>query len=253
MASYRQSFAWWSCCTKGTNPSELIKAAVKIGYKGIEMAPKELWPEIKGAGLQLVSMGAHQSLTDGLNKKENHNRIADEIEKNCELAKKENIHCLIAFSGNRNGLDDEKGAAITTEGLLKCKPIAEKYGVLVVLELLNSKVDHADYQCDKTDWGVKVVSAIKSEKIKLLYDIYHMQIMEGDIIRTIQKHHALFGHYHTAGHPGRRDMDDTQEIHYPGICRAIAATGYTGYLGQEFIPKGDAIQAIEAAYKLCAV
>jgi hypothetical protein len=142
---------------------------------------------------------------------------------------------------------------ITAEGLRLVARAAEEAGITLVLELLNSKVDHKDYQCDRTDWGVRVIQMVDSPRVKLLYDIYHMQIMEGDIIRTIRDSHAHIGHYHTAGNPGRNEIDDTQELNYPAIVRAIAATGYAGYLGQEFVPKGDPVAALRDALARCQV
>ena len=148
-------------------------------------------------------------------------------------------------------MDDDTGAAITAEGLARVAGAAEDAGVTLVLELLNSKVNHPGYQCDHTAWGVRVCEAVNSPRVRLLYDIYHMQIMEGDIIRTIQRHHAWFGHYHTAGNPGRHDLDDAQELQYPAIMRAVAATGYTGFVGQEFLPKGEPVAALRHAFALC--
>ncbi len=150
-------------------------------------------------------------------------------------------------------LDDASGAETTATGLRRVAKAAEDAGVTLVLELLNSKVDHHDYQCDHTAWGVQVIDWVDSPSVKLLYDIYHMQIMEGDIISTIRTHHRAFGHYHTAGNPGRHDLDDTQELNYPPIMRAILETGYTGYVGQEFIPRGDGAAALKAAWDLCNI
>jgi hydroxypyruvate isomerase len=150
-------------------------------------------------------------------------------------------------------LSDEEGAVNTAEGLKRVAGVAEQKGVTLILELLNSKVDHKDYQCDHTAWGVQVVRAVNSPRVKLLYDIYHMQIMEGDIIRTIRDNINYIGHFHTAGNPGRHDMDDTQELNYPPIMRAIAATNYDGYVGHEFIPKGDPMEAIRVTYQMCDV
>ncbi len=161
---------------------------------------------------------------------------------------------MIVFSGERrDGLSESHGAENTARGLLRVSKAAEDAGVNLIIELLNSKVDHKGYQCDRTDWGLEVCRMVSSPRVKLLYDIYHMQIMEGDIIRTIRDSHAHFAHYHTAGNPGRRDMDDTQELNYPPIMRAILETGYTGYVGHEFIPKGDPVAALQAAYDLCNV
>ncbi|HYF49325.1 MAG TPA: TIM barrel protein [Planctomycetota bacterium] len=250
MSSFKQSFAWWSSA-KGVEPQKLIKEAAKIGYKGVEMVDQSLWSACHDAGLQIATIGGHGTLTDGLNKRDNHARIEDEINKNLELAKKNNIHALIVFSGNRNGLDDYRGMDNTAEGLLRVKKAAEAANVTLVLELLNSKVDHKDYQCDRTMWGVNVVKRVNSPRVKLLYDIYHMQIMEGDIIRTIKENIEWIGHFHTAGNPGRRDLDTEQELYYPAIAKAITSTGYNGFVGQEFMAKADAIAALKHAFEQC--
>ena len=201
----------------------------------------------------IASVQGHEALTDGLNRRENHALIESEIQANLEHAVKWSIPNLVCFSGNRKGLDDETGAAITAEGLHKLAHHAEAAGVNLVLELLNSKVDHPDYQCDHTAWGVKVIQQVNSTRVKLLYDIYHMQIMEGDVIRTIRDNHQHFAHYHTAGVPGRNEIDETQELYYPAIARVILETGYDGYLGQEFIPTGDPMASLRRAFDLCNV
>src|SRR5262249_24071518 len=156
-----------------------------------------------------ASIGGHTALTDGMNKRENRARITQELRANLDLAVQWGIPNLICFSGNRNGISDSEGAEITPQTLRHVAPMAEEAGVRLVLELLNSKVDHPDYQCDHTAWGVQVCEAVDSPRVKLLYDIYHMQIMEGDVIRAIQDHDTHFGHYHTAGNPGRHEIDDT--------------------------------------------
>jgi hydroxypyruvate isomerase len=186
-----------------------------------------------------------------LNRREHHDRIESEIRTALNHAERFGISNLICFSGNRNGVDDATGAEITAAGLRRVAQAAEDAGVNLVLELLNSKVDHPDYQCDRTDWGRSVCQMVDSPRVKLLYDIYHMQIMEGDIIRTIRAHHADIAHYHTAGNPGRHELDDRQELHYPAIMRAIADTRYEGYIGQEFSPTGEPIAALQAAFDLC--
>ena len=161
---------------------------------------------------------------------------------------------LICFSGNRRGMDNETGLANATEGLKKIIALAEKNGVTLQMELLNSKVDHKDYMCDKTSWGVELCKRVGSENFKLLYDIYHMQIDEGDVIRTIRDNHQYLGHYHTAGVPGRHEIDDQQELFYPAIMKAILATGFKNYIAQEFIPaKTDKIASLKDAIQLCDV
>lgn len=249
----KQSICWWCFANKGAEPEKLVQAAADIGYAAVELVDQQYWPLIKDHGLAISAMGGHGSIVDGLNRRGARDRIRGEIEANLALAVEWGIPNLICFSGSRAGLDDVVGAEITAENLHHIAPLAESAGVTLVLELLNSKVDHPDYQCDHTAWGVKVVEMVNSARVKLLYDIYHMQIMEGDIIRNIQAHHPHFAHYHTAGNPGRHDLDDTQEINYPPIVRAIMETGYEGYLGQEFVPKGEPIAALKHAYDLCNV
>lgn len=228
-------------------------ASAEIGYEAIDLVGPEYWPLVKDHGLKISAVGGHQSLTDGLNRRENRGRIVDELREKIALASEWEIPNLICFSGNRAGVDDATGAEITAETLRHVAPMAEDAGITLVLELLNSKVDHPDYQCDKTAWGVQVCQMVDSPRVKLLYDIYHMQIMEGDVIRTIQDQHAHFGHYHTAGNPGRHEIDDSQELNYPPIMKAILKTGYEGYVAQEFIPTGDPVAALKRAFAICDV
>jgi hydroxypyruvate isomerase len=253
MSKLKQSVSWWCFARAGVEPEKLVKASAEVGYAGIELVGEEQWPLIKDHGLTIAAIAGHQSLTDGLNKRENHSRIEKELRENLAKAVKWGIPNLICFSGNRQGLDDQAGIEISAEGLQRVAKAAEDAGVNLVLELLNSKVDHKDYQCDRTAWGVAVCEQVNSPRVQLLYDIYHMQIMEGDIIRTIQKEHAHFGHYHTAGNPGRHELDEHQELHYPAILRALRATGYEGFVGQEFVPTGEPIAALREAFALCDV
>ncbi|MFZ4813261.1 MAG: hydroxypyruvate isomerase family protein [Phototrophicaceae bacterium] len=251
MIPLKQAIAWWCFVPDALTPEQCIQAAVRLGYAGIELVGQQYWQQIQDAGLKIVSLGGHQSIVDGLNRRENAARITDEIGANLELAAQWGIPNVICFSGSRNGISDAEGLEITIENLRLPAQMAEQAGVTLVLELLNSKVDHPDYQCDHTAWGVEVCKQVGSPNLKLLYDIYHMQIMEGDIIRTIRDYHAYIGHYHTAGVPGRHELDDRQELNYPAIMRAIQQTGYTGYIGQEFIPTGDAEAGLKAAFDLC--
>jgi hydroxypyruvate isomerase len=203
--------------------------------------------------MKIAAIIGHGTLTDGLNRKENHARIKEELLKNIEQAAEYDIPNLICFSGNRRGLSDEEGIENTAEGLAQVAKVAERKGITLCLELLNSKVDHPDYQCDHTWWGAEVCRRVNSPAVKLLYDIYHMQIMEGNLIHTICENISYIGHFHTAGNPGRRDLDTEQEIYYPAVMRAIKETGYTGYVGHEFIPKGDPYEAIRIAFRTCDV
>jgi hydroxypyruvate isomerase len=249
----KQSFSWW-CFEGKIELQELLVKARQMGLDGIELIDPEHWPTVRKHGLEIASHRGHDSIESGLNDHTNHDRIERELTQSIRIAERFCCPNVIAFSGPRRaGLSEATGAQITAEGLSRLAPIAESAGVNLVLELLNSKVDHPAYQADHTEWGVKVCQMVNSPRVRLLYDIYHMQIMEGDVIRTLQVHHPWFCHYHTAGNPGRNELDDAQELYYPAIFRAIKATEYSGFIGHEFVPKGDPIKALEAAYKLCLV
>ena len=254
MARIKQSATGWSFIQGDLTPEDFIRGAAEVGLLAVELVDEQYWPLVKDLGLNIATFIGHSSLTDGLNKRENHDRIEDELLANIELAAENDIPGLITFSGNRyEGLSDEEGIDVIAEGLSRVTKAAEENGVNLCLELLNSKVNHPDYQCDSTAWGVEVCKRVNSPRAKLLYDIYHMQIMEGDIIRTLQDNIEYIGHFHTAGNPGRHDLDEEQEINYPPIMQAIAETGYDLYVGHEFIPKGDPIEGLRAAVQLCAV
>ncbi|MFH1566972.1 MAG: TIM barrel protein [Gemmatimonadota bacterium] len=253
MARIRQSVCFWCFCRGGATAEQVIDRAAAIGYESVEMAPREHWDRIRDRGLGMAVIVGHASLADGLNDPANHDRIEDELTANIELAAARGIPGLICFSGNRRGRADAAGRDHCIAGLQRVAGAAEEKGVTLCLELLNSKVDHADYQCDRTAWGVEVCRGVGSPRVKLLYDIYHMQIMEGDLIRTIRESIDWIGHFHTAGNPGRRDMDEDQEICYPPLMRAISGSGYGGYVGHEFVPKGDPLQALQQAYDRCRV
>jgi len=250
----RQSVSWWCFAGRGVPDDDLLRRVKAIGYQAVELIGESLFDRVRDAGLVIASHGGHQGIERGLNDLAEHDRIEAEIIRTLSLAQKYQIPNLIVFSGSRRaGLSDEQGIENTARGLSRVAAAAEQAGVNLVIELLNSKVDHKGYQCDHTTWGVEVCRRVASPRVGLLYDIYHMQIMEGDVIRTIKEHHAHFLHYHTAGNPGRHDLDDTQELNYPPILRAIDETGYDGYVGHEFIPQGDPLAALEAAYRLCDV
>ena len=251
MSAYQQSFSWWCFTNRGLSPEELLETAAKIGYQGVELIEEALWPCAMKHGLKIVSSEAHKPIHEGLNRRENAQRIEAEVRANIIKAEQWKIPVLICFSGNRAGLNDQDGLEQCAETLTKLTPVAAAAGVTLAMELLNSKVNHADYQCDHTAWGAELCRKVNSPSFKLLYDIYHMQIMEGDVIRTIQNHHASFAHYHTAGNPGRGQPDETQELNYGAIYRAIASTGYTGFIGHEFIPSGDVSEALAKAYHDC--
>lgn len=251
MSAIKQSLTFWPL--RHVDPRELFQTAAAIGYRAIELVPEEHWPLVRAAGMEIAIVVGHSTLEDGLNRRENHARIENELSESIKKAVDNGIPALITFSGNRNGLSDDEGIEICAEGLKRVIKVAEDAGVLLCMELLNSKVDHPDYQCDHTEWGVKLCQAVDSPNCKLLYDIYHMQIMEGDLIRTIERNIDYIGHFHTAGNPGRHDLDEEQEINYPAVMRAIARSGYQGYVGQEFIPKGDWRVALKQAFDVCHV
>jgi len=237
--------------------ADLFKVASEIGLPAVEMWQRgEDFDEVvalaKQYGLVVASMCGHESLGDGLNDPDNHDRIEAELAASIDVAAAAGISGLICFSGNRReGQTDAEGIEVCAAGLRRAAPYAEKKGVNLNMELLNSKVNHPGYQCDRTAWGVAVCEKVGSCRAKLLYDIYHMQIMEGDVIRTIRDNIRWIGHFHTAGNPDRHDFDDTQELNSTGICRAIAEAGYDLYLGHEFQPKGDPIEALRKAFAIC--
>jgi hydroxypyruvate isomerase len=246
-----QSVAWWCFVPEKFSPQRFVDVVVEAGFPAIDLVPPEYWSLVSDRGLVISAIAAHQPLTIGFNRVDQHDRLEQEIGTNLAQAQRLGIRNLICFSGNREGLDDATGVEVTAAGLARVAPLAEQAGVTLVLELLNSKVDHPDYQADRTRWGLEVCRAVASPRVKLLYDIYHMQIMEGDIIRTIRAAHGMIGHYHTAGNPGRNELDDTQELYYPAIIRAIKETGYTGYIAHEFVPKGDPVASLRSAFQQC--
>ena len=237
---------------------ELCTAANKIGLKAIDLVGPKDWAVLKAHGLDSsMCNGAEISLTEGWNHTENHSTLIKNYTDHINYVADAGYKNLICFSGSRKGMDDETGLKNCTDGLKQIIALAEKRGVMIQMELLNSKVDHKDYMCDKSPWGIELVKRVGSENFKLLYDIYHMQIDEGDVIRTIKNNHQYFGHYHTAGVPGRHEIDETQELFYPAIAKAILDTGFKDYIAQEFIPTGkdnaEKIKALKAAVKLCDV
>lgn len=248
----RQSYCGWIFAGHGVPDGELLQQAKAIGYDGVELIPETLFSQAQDLGMEIVSHQGQQNIHLGWNDLALHSDLEAEFHNRLALAQKHGISHLIVFSGNRRpGLSDEEGLENTALGLAKIAPAAEEAGVTLLLEVLNSKRDHTGYQCDRTAWGVEVCRRAGSKRVKLLYDIYHLQIMEGDLIRTMEENHGEIGHYHTAGNPGRRDLDQAQEINYPPLFRAIAATGYAGFVGHEFTPKGDPIAALQSAYDLC--
>ena len=232
-------------CTKGK----------EIGLTGIDLIGPKEFSVLKKYGMDSpMCNGSEISLTEGFNDKQYHSTLQKNYTDGINYVNNAGYTNLICFSGSRRGMDDETGLKNCVEGLQPLVALAEKKKVVLVMELLNSKVDHKDYMCDKSNWGVELCKRLGSENFKLLYDIYHMQIDEGDIIATIRKNHQYFAHYHTGGVPGRNEIDDTQELYYPAIMRAIVATGYKGYVSQEFIPTvKDKMAALKKCVLICDV
>ncbi|MBB3062505.1 hydroxypyruvate isomerase family protein [Microbulbifer rhizosphaerae] len=229
-----------------------------LGFAAIDLVSPKDWALLKREGVDSsMCNGAEISLEDGWGDSRFHTQLIDNYRKHIDLVADAGYRNLICFSGNARGMDPETGLKNAIEGLKKILSQAEKRGVIVQMELFNSKVDHPDYLCDNSAWGIELCKRLDSPNFKLLYDIYHMQISEGDIIRTIRDHHQYFGHYHTAGVPGRNEIDDTQELYYPAIARAVKETGFDGYIAQEFIPtRGNIegnIESLKSAIQICDV
>jgi hydroxypyruvate isomerase len=235
---------------------ELCRAAKALGLVAIDLLQPDEWPVVREAGL-VSSLGYPSARNDfiatGFNDRANHPLLLRELGATIPLAAQAGVPNVIAMFGNRNGRSDADGIAACVEGLRAIAPLAERHGVTVVVELLNSKVDHADYQGDHTAFGVAVIDAVASPRVKLLYDIYHMQIMEGDVMRTIRDHIGRIGHFHTGGVPGRHEIDDTQELNYRAVARAIADAGFTGYVAHEFEPVRDPLRSLRDAVAICDV
>lgn len=233
----------------------MCEAVKKIGLGAIDLLGPKEWPVIKQHGIWCpMCNGAEISLTKGWNHTEYHPTLINNYTEHIDLVAAAGYQNLICFSGNREGMDDETGMRNCVDGIKKIIGQAERKKVVIVMELLNSKIDHKDQMCDHTKWGVDLAKRIGSENFKLLYDIYHMQIDEGDVIRTITDNHQYIAHFHTGGVPGRHEIDDTQELNYPAIMRAILATGYTGYVAQEFVPtSANKMAALKKCVRICDV
>jgi hydroxypyruvate isomerase len=250
----KQSFAW-GCYMRGVqDPAERIKQAAAIGFASIEMGPEQHWKAIQDAGMQVAIFGSSSSLTDSFTDPKNWDREEKKVLEGMERADKYGIKRLLLLTGNRKGRSDAECLDNCAKFLERVAKPAEQAGIRLCLELLNSKVNHPDYFLDHTALGVEVCKRMNSPAIGLLYDIYHMQIMEGDLIRTITQHMKFIGHFHTGGNPGRKDMDDQQEIYYPAVMRGIADAGYDGFVGHEFGAKGnDIIEAMKRNFAVCDV
>jgi hydroxypyruvate isomerase len=231
------------------------KTAKEIGIRSIELLGPNDWATLKKYDLHCaMPNGAEIGLDKGWSDTQYHEQLIKNYHNTIPLVAKAGLSNLITFSGNRKGMDDETGLKNCAEGLKKIMKVAEQNKVTVVMELLNSRVNHPDYFCDHTEWGVELCKRVGSENFKLLYDIYHMQVMEGDVIATIKKHHQYIAHYHTAGVPGRNEIDESQELNYPAIMKAIVETGYKGWVAQEFIPKrDDKIGSLKQGIMICDV
>ncbi|MBI5394163.1 MAG: TIM barrel protein [Verrucomicrobia bacterium] len=232
---------------------EFCRACAKMGIESVELLGANDWPAVKKAGLTCAMCNGPDSIPYGWNRVEHHDKLIEGFEKAIPEVAGFGFPNIITFSGNRGGIADEQGLDNCVKGLKRIVGCAEKNKVTVVLELLNSKRNHKDYMADHTAWGAELCKRVGSERLKLLYDIYHMQIMEGDVNATIKESHQYIAHYHTGGVPGRNEIDETQELNYPAIMRAIVATGYKGFVGQEFIPKRDPLSSLQQAIQLCDV
>lgn len=248
----KQSVSRW-CYGKIPDPV-FYRAVADMGLTAVDLLGEKDWPALAEYGL-ICSMGygGGGTIPDALNVKANHDAIAKEFARTIPLAAKYKVPNIITFFGNRRGMSDAEATENCIAGLNRLKKIGEDHNVTICVELLNSKVDHKDYQGDHTAFGVQIVKAVASPRVKLLYDIYHMQIMEGDVIRTIRDNHEYIAHFHTGGVPGRHELDGTQELNWATVSKAIVETGYTGYLAHEFVPTRDPLTSLREAVSLCDV
>ncbi len=247
----KQSVCQW--CYGKVDFETLAAHSAKIGLKGFDLAGPDQWPNLKKHGL-ICTMTPTTGIGKGLNRKQNHEECLSVLRKRIEETAAAGFPNVICFSGNREGMDDAEGLNNCVDALKQVAKLAEEKKVTICMELLNSKVDHKDYMCDRTAWGAEMCKKVGSPRVKLLYDIYHMQVQEGDVIATIRKFAEYIGHYHTAGVPGRNEMDKDQELNYPAIVKAIIDTKFDGYMGQEFIPKkSDALKSLTEMVELCDV
>ena len=246
-----QSVCKW--CYRDSTLDELCENGKKMGIVAIDLLGEDEWPVVNKHGMLCAVGGGICSIKDGLNVKANHAQIEANFRKLLPSAKKHGVPNLICFSGNRRDMPDEEAWDNCALLLDKVKAQAEDEGVTIIMELLNSKVNHEDYQCDKTAWGVELCKRVGSPRFKLLYDIYHMQIMEGDVIRTIRDNIQYIGHFHTGGNPGRNEIDETQELNYTAIAKAVADLKFDGYYAHEFIPLRDPMTSLRQAVDITIV
>jgi hydroxypyruvate isomerase len=247
----KQSAARW--CYRQMSLDDLCANAAKIGLQGIDLVGHEDWPTVQKYGLTPAMTPGAGTIPDCWNRTENHDRLVKEMQENIDRAAAAKVPNVITFSGNRRGMADDVGLENCVTGLNRVKKYAEDKGVMICVELLNSKVNHKDYMCDHTAWGVELIKRVDSPKVRLLYDIYHMQIMEGDIISTIRQNIQYIAHFHTGGVPGRHELDDTQELLWHAIANAIADLHYQGFIAHEFIPIHDPMTSLRQAYEECVV
>ncbi len=246
----KQSVSRW--CYGKWSLDELCEVSKRLGLKAIDLLGPGEFETVKKHGLICSLVNSH-SLTDGLADKKYHETCLAKLRETIDATAAAGFPNVISFSGNRRGIPDDVGVENAVEALKKIAGYAEQKRITIVLEYLNSKVNHKDYMFDNMAWAVEVCKRVGSDRVKILYDIYHAQIMEGDIIRTIRENADYIGHYHTGGNPGRNEIDETQELYYPAILRAIAETGFTGYVAHEFVPKGDPLAALTYAARICDV
>jgi hydroxypyruvate isomerase len=246
-----QSVSRW--CYGKIPLDDLCIAAKEIGLVAIDLLDETDWATPAKHGLTCAMANGFGTIPRGFNRPDNHDKLVADAERMIPLAAAAGVPNIVCFSGNRAGLSDGEGIANCTAGLKRLMPTAERFGVTLCLELLNSKVDHKDYHADHTAWGVRVVEGVGSPRLKLLYDIYHMQVMEGDVVATIRAASPHIAHYHTGGVPGRNEIDDTQELNYRRVAQAIAETGFTGFLAHEFVPKREPLKSLREAYEICDV
>ncbi|CAL67109.1 hydroxypyruvate isomerase family protein [Christiangramia forsetii] len=242
-------------CYQDIPLQKFAKACAAMGIQAIDLLKPSEWDIVEKEGLECsMATDDFASITEGFNDLTNHAQLQEKYKGLIRKASEHNIKNVICFSGNRNGMDDKTGIINCVKGLTPLLDYAESMNVNLVMELLNSKVDHPDYMCDHTAWGVNLAKALDKPNFKLLYDIYHMQIMEGDVIRTIRENHEYINHYHTGGNPGRNEINDSQELYYPAIMRAIHATGFDGFVAQEFIPTyDDKLAALREGIEICDI
>ncbi|MCG8527427.1 MAG: TIM barrel protein [Opitutales bacterium] len=246
--------------------SDHLDSIKSIGFPAIEIwgrdaGYEEVFEAARSKGLEIVSMVGHEhesptqgSHAEGFSRKANHDRLEHELKESIDIAVKWGIPGLIVLSGHRNfDESDYQGLVTCAEGLKRIVPYAEERGVNLNMELLNTTVDHPNYLCDSTDWAIALCEMVNSKRCRILYDIYHMQIMEGNLCNSIRRASKWIGHYHTAGNPGRHELDDGQELNYAGICKTINSTGYDLFVGHEFFPKGDPVKGLREAYEICNV